>query len=38
MSVRLLDGKAQTQPLVVKRHPLHAGTDADLVEQFKRIR
>ena len=29
-----VDGKAQTQPLVVKRHPLHAATDADLVEQF----
>jgi hypothetical protein len=29
-----VDGKTQTQPLVVKRHPLHAASDADLVEQF----
>ena len=29
-----VDGRTQTQPLVVKRHPLHAATDADLVEQF----
>jgi hypothetical protein len=33
--VRLtVDGKALTQPLVVKRHPLRAATDADLAEQF----
>ncbi len=29
-----IDGKAQTQPLVVKRHPLYSASDADLVEQF----
>jgi photosystem II stability/assembly factor-like uncharacterized protein len=28
------DGKTQTQPLVIKRHPLHEATDADLQEQF----
>jgi photosystem II stability/assembly factor-like uncharacterized protein len=28
------DGKTVTQPLVVKRHPLHEATDADLQEQF----
>jgi hypothetical protein len=33
--VRLtVDGKPSTQPLVVKRHPLHPATDADLKEQF----
>jgi hypothetical protein len=33
--VRLtVDGKVQTQPLVVKRHPLRSATDADLKEQF----
>jgi photosystem II stability/assembly factor-like uncharacterized protein len=33
--VRLtIDGQAQTQPLVVKRHPLRSATDADLKEQF----
>jgi len=33
--VRLtVDGKAQTQPLVVKKHPLRAVSDADLKEQF----
>jgi hypothetical protein len=33
--VRLtVDGRSQTQPLVVKRHPLRTGTDADLQEQF----
>jgi len=33
--VRLtVDGKSQTQPLVVKRHPLRSATDADLKEQF----
>ena len=33
--VRLtVDGKSQTQPLVVKRHPLRTATDADLQEQF----
>ncbi len=33
--VRLtVDGKSQTQPLVVKRHPLRNATDADLKEQF----
>jgi photosystem II stability/assembly factor-like uncharacterized protein len=34
--VRLtVDGRAQTQPLTVKRHPLHIdATDADLKEQF----
>ena len=26
--------QSQTQPLVVKRHPLRAATDADLQEQF----
>jgi hypothetical protein len=29
-----VDGKNQTQPLVVKRHPLRSATDADLKEQF----
>jgi hypothetical protein len=28
------DGQAQTQPLVVRRHPLRSTTDADLKEQF----
>ena len=28
------DGQSQTQPLVVKRHPLRSATDADLKEQF----
>ena len=33
--VRLtVDGRSQTQPLVVKRHPLRSATDADLKEQF----
>jgi hypothetical protein len=33
--VRLtVDGRAQTQPLVVKKHPHHAISDADLKEQF----
>jgi len=33
--VRLtVDGRTQTQPLIVKRHPLSATTDADLQEQF----
>ena len=33
--VRLtVDGKVQTQPLVVKRHPWRSATDADLKEQF----
>jgi photosystem II stability/assembly factor-like uncharacterized protein len=33
--VRLtVDGKSQTQPLVVKRHPLRTTSDADLQEQF----
>ncbi len=33
--VRLtVDGRAQTQPLVVKKHPLRTITDADLQEQF----
>ena len=34
--VRLtVDGRAQTQPLTVRRHPLHTdATDADLKEQF----
>ncbi len=33
--VRLtVDGKSQTQPLVVKRHPLRSTTDAELQEQF----
>ena len=33
--VRLtVDGKSQTQPLVVKRHPLRSATDVDLKEQF----
>jgi photosystem II stability/assembly factor-like uncharacterized protein len=33
--VRLtVDGKSQTQPLVVRRHPLRSATDADLKEQF----
>jgi hypothetical protein len=30
-----VDGLAQTQPLVVKRHPLFTATDADLKEQFE---
>jgi hypothetical protein len=29
-----VDGRAQTQPLVVKRHPLFSATDADLQAQF----
>ena len=29
-----IDGATQTQPLVVKRHPLYTATDADLREQF----
>ena len=29
-----VDGRAQTQPLVVKRHPLFTATAADLKEQF----
>jgi photosystem II stability/assembly factor-like uncharacterized protein len=33
-TVRLTaDGRSVTQPLVVKRHPLHEATDADLVAQ-----
>jgi hypothetical protein len=28
------DGKTLTQPLIVKRHPLHEATDAELQEQF----
>jgi len=33
--VRLtVDGQPQTQPLVVRRHPLRSATDADLKEQF----
>ena len=33
--VRLtVDGQSQTQPLVVRRHPLRSATDADLKEQF----
>jgi photosystem II stability/assembly factor-like uncharacterized protein len=33
--VRLtVDGRSQTQPLVLKRHPLRSATDADLREQF----
>jgi photosystem II stability/assembly factor-like uncharacterized protein len=33
--VRLtVDGRSQTQPLLVKRHPLRSATDADLQEQF----
>ena len=33
--VRLtVDGRSQTQPLVVKRHPLRSATDTDLKEQF----
>ncbi len=28
------NGRTQTQPLVIKRHPWHAATDADLQEQF----
>ncbi len=34
-TVRLIaDGKTLTQPLVVKRNPLHGATDADLQAQF----
>jgi hypothetical protein len=34
-SVRLtVDGKSQTQPLTVKKHPLRTTSDADLQEQF----
>ncbi len=29
------DGETQTQPFVVKRHPRHEATDADLQEQFE---
>jgi hypothetical protein len=29
-----VDGQVQTQPLVVKRHPLYSATDEDLGEQF----
>ena len=33
--VRLtVDGNSQTQPLVIRRHPLRSVTDADLQEQF----
>ena len=33
--VRLtVDGKSQTQPLVVKKHPLRNTPDADLQQQF----
>src|SRR3954469_1349051 len=33
--VRLaVDGRSETQPLVVKRHPLRSATEADLQEQF----
>ena len=33
--VRLtVDGRSQTQPFTVKRHPLRSATDADLKEQF----
>jgi photosystem II stability/assembly factor-like uncharacterized protein len=33
--VRLtVDGRAQSQPLTIKKHPLHAVSDADLHEQF----
>ena len=33
--VRLtVDGRTQTQPLTVRRHPLRSATDADLKEQF----
>ncbi len=33
--VRLtVDGQSQTQPLVVKKHPYHTATDADLQAQF----
>lgn len=33
--VRLtVDGRIQTQPLIVRRHPLRSATDADLKEQF----
>ena len=33
--VRLtVDGRSQTQPLAVKRHPLRSASDADLQEQF----
>ncbi len=33
--VRLtVDGKPQTQPLIVRRHPQRSATDADLKEQF----
>jgi hypothetical protein len=33
--VRLtVDGRSQTQPLLVKRHPLRSATDAELQEQF----
>ncbi len=34
-TVRLtVDGKTVTQPLVVKRNPLHEATDADLIAQY----
>ncbi|PYR56715.1 MAG: glycosyl hydrolase, partial [Acidobacteria bacterium] len=33
--VRLtVDGRSQTQPLTIRRHPLHGVSDADLREQF----
>src|SRR5437867_10136299 len=33
--VRLtVDGRSQTQPLVIRRHPLHSVSDDDLREQF----
>jgi photosystem II stability/assembly factor-like uncharacterized protein len=33
--VRLtVDGRSQTQPLTIRKHPLHVVTDADLREQF----
>jgi photosystem II stability/assembly factor-like uncharacterized protein len=34
--VRLtVDGRTQTQPLTIQRHPLRSATDADLKEQFE---
>jgi hypothetical protein len=33
--VRLtVDGRSQTQPLTIRRHPIRSATDADLKEQF----
>ena len=30
-----VDGRAQTQPITVKKHPFYTASDADLREQFE---